>query len=77
MENAKKKIREQGTCPYCGSDDIEWRGSELEDELMFYNAMCNKCKRDFVEVYKLEYDGYNTYDENGEEHLFDKEGNEL
>lgn len=72
-----KKIREQGTCPYCGSEEIAWHDSKLDDEYMIYNATCAKCDRTFSEVYKLVYDGYDTFDENGAEHNFDAEGNEL
>ena len=77
MESAEKRIKEQGICPYCGSDDIEWGFREIDDPFLFDNGSCCKCGRDFIDVYKIEYDGYNTFDENGEEHLFDKEGNEL
>lgn len=72
----EKKIREEGTCPYCGGNNIDWHGSELDNEFMFYGATCCDCNRDFVEVFKLTYDGYNTYDNDGE-HCFDKDGNEL
>lgn len=77
MEKPAKKVREQGTCPYCGSDKIYWGGMEHDGFNMFYHALCDECEKDFTEVYRIEYDGYNTFDENGEEHLFDKDGNEL
>ena len=77
MEKPVKKVREQGTCPYCGGTNIFWRDIEYDVDFMFHHALCDDCEKDFTEVYKITYDGYNTFDENGEEHLFDKKGNEL
>lgn len=72
-----KKIREQCTCPYCGSDNISWYDSDFDDPYMTYNGVCNSCERNFDEVYELKYCGYNTFDVDGEKHFFDEKGNEL
>jgi hypothetical protein len=73
----KIKKTEEGICPVCGSDNIEWGETEFEMPLMFYKCWCRECKAEFVEVYKVEYDGFNMDDENGVEHLYDANGNEL
>ena len=71
------KKTEDGVCPRCGSINIDWGYTELDSPFMFYPATCANCGAEFTEVYKLVYDGYNMDDEDGKEHLFDAEGNEL
>jgi len=60
MKIKLKKI-EQGVCPYCGSTDIDYGAIELEDDdMLYYPATCNDCKRDFEEWYKLGFVGHNV-----------------
>lgn len=72
---AEVKKTAEGVCPFCGSKDIDYRDSDFEDGYWFYKCICEKCKKGFTEVFKTVYDGYNTYDENGNENLFDADGN--
>ena len=59
-------MKEQGKCPYCGSEDIEYGSMELKDDnIVDYPCHCNKCNKDFTEGYHLEFDG--MFDEDGEE----------
>lgn len=66
-----------GVCPFCGSDDAEIDYDEFDGEYAVYKCSCNVCNKNWTDVFKAVYDGYNADDENGKEHLFDKDGNEL
>lgn len=71
------KKTEEGICPVCGDVDIDYLGTDFDSPFIFYNCVCRQCEAQFVEVYKMEYDGFNMDDEDGNEHLYDAEGNEL
>jgi hypothetical protein len=59
-------MKEQGKCPYCGSENIKYGSSELKDgEVYDYYCHCDACGKDFIEGYHLEYDG--MFDENGQD----------
>lgn len=58
------KKYKQGTCPYCGAEEIQYFVGELqEDECFDYNCHCHKCKKDFVESYHLVFNS--QFDEYG------------
>lgn len=38
---------DEGTCPHCGSDDIDWGSLDVEDSYVYYDAYCNKCGESF------------------------------
>jgi len=40
METIKS---EQGVCPKCGSEDLDYGVMELMEESIFYPYTCNKC----------------------------------
>jgi RNA polymerase subunit RPABC4/transcription elongation factor Spt4 len=52
MEIIKKCEHE---CPVCGSDNLEWGDSSIEDNLYFYEFTCNSCESESVEWYELVY----------------------
>lgn len=64
-----KKIKQQqdpvnpeiaeGTCPFCGSDDITWGSLEVDDfnGNIFYRCWCNKCEEHFNVIYETKYVG--------------------
>lgn len=58
--------KEQGLCPYCGSEDIDYITSETENDNLDWYAKCNKCKKQFIEGYKITYVGMFSQ-ETGEE----------
>lgn len=62
MKHIKLKRIEQGVCPYCGSTNINYDSAELDDEMVSYPATCNRCKRNFVEWYHLDFVGHNVGD---------------
>lgn len=46
---------EQGVCPNCGNEDIEW-GNRIDDgNSVGYEFHCPNCNKDFVEWYELNY----------------------
>ena len=42
-----------GECPVCHADDIDWQGSEVDGNYIYYKAACNKCGCRFNEIYEL------------------------
>lgn len=70
-----KKIASE-VCPKCGSSNVEYDTYEMEDDYIFQKITCNECGCEFTDCYRMVYDGYNLF-ENGVEHIFDTNGNEL
>lgn len=66
-----------GTCPKCGSDNIEYYETEYDYYLVTHKCMCNKCQLMFSEYEKTVYDGYSYDGEDGEYHDFDADGKEI
>lgn len=58
-------MQRPGTCPVCGSNDIDYDALEIIDCGAYYPALCNNCKTSFQEHYDLTFAGhYNVYDKN-------------
>lgn len=51
---------EQGKCPYCGSDDVEYGFREHVDDMIYYEVACKDCGRTFQEWYELKFSGHNV-----------------
>ena len=50
-----------GQCPYCNSNDIDYKALQLEDDgMVFYPATCNSCKNYFEEWYSMSFAGHNV-----------------
>lgn len=49
---------EPGKCPYCGSDDLDYHGPDVQDGMIFYDVDCcnEECENDFKEWYTLTFD---------------------
>ena len=66
-EEGKVVCHESETCPYCGSEDVEYDGGmDLDGDALSYGFTCNECGRQSTEWYKVEYD-YTEGDEECEE----------
>lgn len=50
--------QEQGICPICGSDSISYEAMEVEDDSVYYPAMCDKCHATWKEYYDLTFSGH-------------------
>lgn len=62
LKEGKVKIVsvEQGTCPYCNGNNIDYNAADFTDDMVCYPAHCNDCGRDFEEWYKLNFAGHNV-----------------
>jgi predicted nucleic-acid-binding Zn-ribbon protein len=56
MERIKKS--EIGICPKCGNQELNYSGSELCDNQMFYEVDCPTCKWLGQEWHTMTFDGY-------------------
>lgn len=45
----------EGYCPKCGSANVNWHDSDLQDNFIVYRATCEDCDTEFQEEYKLVY----------------------
>lgn len=61
-----KYKNEQGKCPKCRSDNLEYGAISLEGDMAYYPYTCKDCGQQGEEWYKLEFAGHNVYDEDGE-----------
>jgi len=53
-----KDESEEGTCPLCGNDDLEYDSSEIEDGIVNYPWSCKKCKAYGREIGAISFDGH-------------------
>ena len=51
-----KRITDE-TCPFCESEDIEIIDWNMVGGRYYNERKCNKCKRQFIQWYNLEFDG--------------------
>ncbi len=60
-------INEQGCCPKCHGLNLDYGAIEYQDDGMcYYPYKCKDCGQQGEEWYRLEFQGHNVYDENGE-----------
>lgn len=74
MERPKKIS--MGTCPKCGSHNVEYYDMDMEDELLIHKCECYDCQLVFREYEKTIYDGYSFIDDEGNLHDCDADGRE-
>lgn len=55
----KYKSNEQGRCPYCDSEALEYHEAEFSDDMIYYPWECEQCHRTGEEWYKLNFIGHN------------------
>ena len=53
----KKLIVKECTCPVCGSSEIDYGDSELNDDVMSYSCDCRKCGTYWSEDFALVFCG--------------------
>lgn len=62
-EDKVYKSNEQGVCPACGSNDLSYEGHPyIEDDEVYYQWLCRKCKFIGLEYYTLRFDEHYTAD---------------
>lgn len=42
-------------CPKCDSGDIEWSAKDIQDNIVYQNAICQGCGCKFTEIWKYSY----------------------
>lgn len=58
---------EQGLCPKCGGYHLDYGTLEIEDDGMcYYSYKCKDCGQEGEEWYRMEFNGHNIYNEDGE-----------
>jgi transcription elongation factor Elf1 len=68
------KSNDQGQCPLCDSESIEYGSSEVEDDGMSYEWTCENCGATGKEWYSLQFDSHgNVQDKDGKE-ILNEEG---
>ena len=65
-----------GTCPKCGSDNIDYLGFDIPSDIISHECECKNCGLHFYEYEALVYDGYSYTDEFGIDHNFGSDGSE-
>ena len=53
-ENIIKK-QEQGKCPVCGTDNLEYGSADFEDNVIMYPVTCLECSARFDECYSMNF----------------------
>ena len=60
-----KYTNEQGFCPKCGGDNLNYDAMELEGDMMYYPYICEDCGQQGEEWYSKKFAGHNVL--NGED----------
>ena len=64
--NTKDLTNEQNICPKCKGSNLQYQAIEVMDDMMaYYPWKCEDCGLQGEEWYKLEFQGHNVYDEEG------------
>ena len=64
--NTKKYTNNECECPNCQHKDLYYGTLEIMDDgLCYYPWSCPKCHMRGEEWYRLEFQGHNVYDEEG------------
>jgi hypothetical protein len=50
---------EEGICPNCGNNDLEYGSSDSEGDAICYAWNCNECDSEGLEWYSLTFTGHN------------------
>lgn len=48
-------INNEGVCPICGSNVLEWEDTEIDNNYVYYPFVCKKCGNGGYERYTLKY----------------------
>ena len=60
------KSNNQGHCPYCDSDNLDYGRTEFEGEMCYFPFTCQDCGKEGEEWYSMEFTGHNAYNEDNE-----------
>ena len=75
---SKVKKTSAGVCPKCGEENtVEYIDHDFCGDYLIHLCYCNNCNTHFREFEALQYTGYEYTDENGQDHEFNEEGEEI
>lgn len=57
---------EQGLCPKRKSGNLDYFSQDTDSDMIWYCYKCKDCGQEGEEWYRLDFQGHNIYDENGE-----------
>lgn len=69
----KYKEIEQGICPVCGSENLNYEGLEPEEEMIVYPWTCENCGATGSEWYELQFAGHNVDTKDGNQDILSVE----
>ena len=61
----EKYLNEQGHCPCCKGNNLDYGAVEFEDNMLYFPYKCNDCGLEGEEWYSMDFAGHNFYDEDG------------
>lgn len=61
----KFKGNNQGVCPCCGDENLEYGVAQFEGESMYFPWECQSCKETGEEWYSLDFIGHNVNTDDG------------
>lgn len=73
----KAKLKSTGKCPKCNSTSLDYFDTIHDGEYLDYVVICNSCRTEFKECYRLEYEGILVYDDELEDYNADFEREEV
>lgn len=62
----KIKSNEQGICPLCKSEKLEYGALNLEGDMAYFKWECEECGARGEEWYEMNFAGHNVENENGD-----------
>lgn len=68
---AKYKKIEEGVCPVCGDDDLDYGAIEVEGNMIYYPWTCNACGTTGEEWYELHFTGHNVNTKDGNQDILE------
>lgn len=59
------KSNEQGKCPKCNGMNLDYQPVDFEDNMLYFRWKCEDCGQEGEEWYRMDFQGHNVYDEEG------------
>lgn len=55
----------QGICPCCNSDNLDYDAVQFEDNMLYFPFTCLNCETQGEEWYSMDFTGHNVENEDG------------
>ena len=53
LTNKQYRARDEGSCPFCNSQDLEWHNLDFDGKYAKHEVSCLDCEKEWYDVYKL------------------------